>query len=126
MIFAWQSAKAEEPDIKLMNATAYTGGTKTATGKTPREGFVAVDKAHMGDGWVAVVYRAIPNERGGYDIGEMLWILECEDTGPNGVSKGYTIDIYRDDLDGCQELMDEVYENGSKGKVFVQYVQGQG
>lgn len=109
-----------------MHATAYTGGTVTATGKVPREGLAASDREHMGDGWTALVYRAIPDGNGGYTQGELLWILECEDTGGKGVGAGYVIDIYRDNLDRCQELMNTVYENGAGGRVFVQYVQAVG
>lgn len=121
-------ANAKEPELKLMNATAYCMGTTTATGLEVREGLCATDPDHMGDNWCAVIYKAIPDGNGGYKLGERLWILECEDTGPKtgGVYKGYTIDIYRNNKDRCQEIMDKVYEDGAKGKVYVQYVQAEG
>lgn len=117
-----------EPELKLMNCTAYHCGTVTATGKEVREGLCATDPSHLGDGWCAVVYQAIPDGNGGYKVGSMLWILECEDTGAktSGVYKGYTLDVYRDSYERCQEVMDKVYENGAKGKVFVQYLQAEG
>lgn len=122
------SADAKEPELKLMHVTAYTGGTVTASGMKPREGLCATDNEHFSDGWCAVIYRAIPNDKGGYDVGEMLWILECEDKGPkdSGVSKGKVIDVYRDNLERCQDVMDTVYENGAKGRVYVQFIQAEG
>lgn len=116
-------AENAEPELKLVKVTAYTGGTVTASGCKPYEGICATDLEHMG--WVAVIYKAIPNGDG-YDLGPEIYTLECRDTGGEQIRKGRVIDIYRDNLERCQEVMDKVYEDGACGHVYVQYIPADG
>ena len=110
----------QEPELIEMNLTAYYRGTTTATGAQVKEGIAAVSSKNLGK--IAIVYSKGENGL----PSEIIGIFDCLDTGGAGVKTGHTIDIYRTDLDRCQELMDLVYENNAKGRVFVQFVDAVG
>lgn len=104
---------------KQMITTAYCSGTTTASGTPVHEGIAAVDKNHMG--MIAVVYQDIDG-----NIGPMIGIFECEDTGFGSdsdgdgigtIQEGKCIDIYKNDLQGVKEYMQL-----TGGKCWVQYM----
>lgn len=111
----------EEP--KLMYTTAYCCGTTTASGTHVREGVAAVDKKHIG--MTAIVYQ----DNNG-TLGPLIGYFECEDTGFGGdkdgdgvgsIQEGKCIDIYRNNLERCQEYMEL-----TGGKCWVQFVEAEG
>lgn len=108
-----ESINYEEQGFQKMSATAYCMGTVTATGAKVHEGGCAASKDHLGQ--VAIVYTL---------EGEFLGYYECNDTGgTEGLNNGYVIDIYRSDIDRCQELMETI---GKEQKVWVLWVEGVG
>lgn len=92
-------------------ATYYTLTGTTASGRETRRGIMATSPDHLGQ--TALVY-----ERDGLNVGDLLGIYECLDTG-NGkdgaIKKGYVIDIWTtpDDIPPTQ-------------KVWVQFVDAKG
>lgn len=119
-------AKGIEPDevndFKKMHTTAYCQGTTTALGHKVRKGICAVDKGHLGENWVAVVYSADGTEFYGY--------YECLDTGFGGdadgdgvgsIEEGKCIDIYFPTYEECKEWMKK-----TKGKCLVKYIWAEG
>lgn len=119
LILLPKNIRANEVEVVEMNLTAYCTGTVTASGTEVKEGVAAVSKENMGK--IAIVYTIKDGQ-----INELLGIFDCLDTGGAGVKKGYTIDIYRNNLERCQDLMDKVYENGAKGRVLVKFVDAVG
>lgn len=115
-------ANAQEPELRMMRATAYIGDSEwTYSGAHVRPGIAAMRKEDIGK--TAIVYQRLP----GNEIGEVIGIYEIEDTGSaKGVANGNVIDIWYPDLDGCQSLMNRVYEDGCQGKVFVQVLEAKG
>lgn len=114
-------ANAQEPEIKTMYLTCYTAkeGAITATGATVREGICAVSKDKLG--YTALIWCE----------DEFIGYFECLDTGFGGdadgdgigsIENGTVIDIYRDNLDRCKEMM-KLY--GGK-KLKVQFVKAEG
>ncbi len=112
----------EIPYLQKMHATAYVGPSDyTYSGKHVREGLAAANKKHLGQ--TAIVYQRLPGNK----VGEVIGIYEIEDTGnTKGIIDDNVIDIWCNDLDNCQLLMDRVYENGCQGKVFVQFLEAEG
>lgn len=104
----------EEQGFEKMYATAYCVGHHTANGDAVYEGGCASSLDHIGD--VAIVYTL---------EGEFLGYFYCNDTGKEGggVRNGDVLDIYRSDLDRCQELMETI---GKEQKVYVKWVKGKG
>ncbi len=103
----------EGQGLQKMSATAYCMGEVTANGSKVHEGGCAASKDHLGQ--VAIVYTI---------EGEFLGYYECNDTGgTEGLNNGYVIDIYRSDLDRCQEFMETI---GSGQKVWVKWIEGVG
>ena len=92
-----------------MHATAYCLKGKTFTGRNVRKGIAATgDKSLLGK--VVLVYQRLPNG----DMGDYIGIFEVEDTG----CSENVLDVWCEDLDACQDFMDEVYKNDCKGKVY--------
>ena len=102
--------------IVAMKATAYTGGTVTKDGSRPREGICASSMDHIGE--TAIVYKRLPDG----DIGEIIGIYEIKDTGGKGVKKGTVLDVYRDNLERCNEFMRLVGDMN----IYVQYIDAKG
>jgi 3D (Asp-Asp-Asp) domain-containing protein len=104
----------EQAGFVKMSATAYCVGHHTADGSAVFEGGCASSLDHIGD--VAIVYT-LDNEFLGY--------LICNDTGKEGggVRAGNVLDIYRSDLESCQELMTFL---GKEQKVWVKWIEGNG
>ena len=105
-----------EPVLYKMNATAYCLEGITASGKQVRKGICATgDKKYLG--MTAIVYQRLPGD----NIGKIIGIYEVEDTG----CSEYVIDVWMPDTE-CQSFMDTVYEDGCKGKVWVQFMEANG
>jgi len=97
-----------------MYTTAYCVGHHTANGSAVHEGGCACSIDHIGD--VAIVYTL---------DGEFLGYLECNDTGAEGggVRAGNVLDIYKNDLESCQALMELI---GKEQKCWVRWIEGNG
>ena len=122
---------------KLMYTTGYCEGSTGSHGDKMREGLCASAPELYGS--VAIIYEALPQDDGTYEIGEYLDTLEIKDTG-YGFSTGYGksevrrdkkhagtiesglhIDVYKSDLSRCWQWMKR-----TKGMVFVEIVPGKG
>ena len=112
------NANAEDSDPILIkaHATAYCLPGRTASGTEVREGICAMSDPSL-IGMTAVVYQRMPDG----SIGNYIGTYEIEDTG----CSDNVIDVWCTEED-CQGFMDKVYENGCKGKVFVQIVDAKG
>ena len=108
-------------DLIKMHATAYCIEGKTYSGKHTRRGIAAASKEYIGK--TALVYQRLPGD----EVGDLIGIYEIEDTGgTEGLTSGNVIDIWCPDLDACQEFMNTVYEDGCKGRVWVEIVEAVG
>ncbi len=110
------NADSEEPNLIKAHATAYCLPGKTASGTEVREGICAMSDSSL-IGMTAVVYQRLPDG----NIGDYIGTYEIEDTG----CSDNVIDVWCTEED-CQGFMDSVYENGCKGKVYVQIVDAKG
>ena len=105
-----------EPQLLKMHATAYCLQGITASGTPVRKGICATgNRAYLG--MTAVIYQRLPDN----GIGEIIGIYEVEDTG----CKDTVIDVWLPEAE-CQGFMDRVYENGCKGKIWVQFMEAKG
>ena len=113
---------AAEPELRMMRATAYRDtGRPCKSGVWPHEGVAGAREDLIGK--TAIVYQRLPGNK----IGEVIGIYEIEDTGiTEGVINGNVIDIWCPDMDACQLFMNRVYEDGCRGKVFVQFIDAEG
>jgi len=109
-------AEDNTPVLIKAHATAYCLPGKTASGTEVREGICAMSDLNL-IGMTAVVYQRNPDGT----IGSYIGTYEIEDTG----CSDNVIDVWCTEED-CQGFMDKVYENGCKGKVFVQIVDAKG
>ena len=111
----------DQPYLMKAHATAYCQSGITASGTQTRKGICAAKKEWIGK--TIVIYQRLPGDK----IGNMIGIYECLDTGgTEGIKTGKVIDIWEPDLEGCQEFMNKVYEDGCKGKVYIQIVDAVG
>lgn len=110
------NADSTEPNLIKAHATAYCLNGKTASGTEVREGICAMSDSSL-IGMTAVVYQRMPDG----SIGDYIGIYEIEDTG----CSDNVIDVWCTEED-CQGFMDKVYENGCKGKVYVQLIDARG
>lgn len=114
-LFISLEAKAEEqPQLIKMHGTAYCLKGKTASGKDVRIGLCASGHRDW-LGKTCIIYQRLPDD----SVGDMLYILEIEDTG----CKESVIDIWMPDLDACQEVMNKLYEDGCKGRIYCQVLE---
>lgn len=98
-------------------ATAYTTNKRsvTYTNEIPYEGGCAGSKEYIGK--VVVLFQRLPGNK----VGDIIGFYECNDTGgTEGIKNGTVIDVYKDDIEKCQDFMDSIYQNGCQGKVFIQ------
>lgn len=98
--------------FQKLKTTAYCMGHHTANGSAVHEGGAAFAPEYIGS--VAIIYSL---------DGEYLGLYEVNDTAgeDSAVTAGYVIDIYRTDLERCQEWMD-----ATGGHVYVKFVKGNG
>ena len=106
-----------QPELMKMHSTAYCLDGITASGEPVRAGICATGhKEWLGK--TVILYQRLPND----DIGEILGIFEVKDTG----CKPTVIDVWFEDLDKCQEWMNNIYRDGCKGRVYCQVVEAEG
>ena len=43
-----------------------------------------------------------------------------------GFQEGRVIDVWQESKDACQEFMNLIYEDGCKGKVYIQVIESEG
>lgn len=105
-----------EPVLIKMHATAYCLDGITASGTAVRKGICATgNRKYLG--MTAVVYQRLPDD----GIGKIIGIYEVEDTG----CKDTVIDVWCPESE-CQDFMNRVYEDGCKGKIWVQFMEAKG
>lgn len=113
-------AKAEEqPTLIKGYATAYNGPSDyTYTGKPVHKGICGGCQAYIGK--TIILYQRLPGD----EIGQIIGIYECEDTGPgtDGFREGRVIDVWMPE-DECQDFMDLLYTNNAHGKVYIQILE---
>lgn len=115
---------ANDPDKPFRIATtAYCQGTTTCTGEKVRHGICAVKPEWIGK--TALIYADNDGQ-----IGELLGIYECLDTGfgadsdgdgVGSIEEGKLIDVYFPTLEECKDWM-----KLTGGKVYVQLVDAVG
>ena len=111
-------ATDEQPELIKGYATAYNGPTDTTcTGKPVHKGICGGCQAYIGK--TIILYQRLPGD----EIGQILGVYECEDTGPgtDGFRECRVIDVWMPE-DECQDFMDLLYTNNAKGKVFIQVI----
>ena len=117
LIFSTAYNFYHEKNMIKMHATAYCLHGTTYTGKKTRHGIAATGNKDL-LGMTAVVYQRLPDGQ----IGELIGIYEIEDTGCNE----NVLDIWCEDLEECQELMNRVYEDGCKGRIWCEILDAKG
>ena len=101
-------------DILPAHATAYCIEGVTKSGEYTREGICAGKEEWLGK--TNIVYQKLPDG----DIGKKIGEYECLDTGGTpGLNNGRVVDIWRPDLEECQEFMNLVYEDNCNGEVYI-------
>ena len=114
--------KDEQPELIKGYATAYNGPTDTTcTGKQVHKGICGGCKDYIGK--TIILYQRLQGD----EIGQIIGIYECEDTGPgtDGFREGRVIDVWMP-KDECQDFMDLLYTNNAHGKVFIQIISAEG
>lgn len=106
-------ANDTQPELIKMRATSYCLSGTTCTGIDVREGICASGRVDL-IGKTIILYHRLPND----ELGQIIGIYEVQDSG----CSDHVIDVWKPDLEMCQEFMNEVYEDGCKGKVFVQVI----
>ena len=107
----------EEPELIPMHATAYCLPGITASGEEVREGICASGRKEL-FGKTVILYQRLPDGSVGREIG----IYEVKDTG----CKPNVIDVWKPDLDWCDNFMRIVYMDKCKGRVYCQVVDAKG
>ena len=114
--------KDEQPELIKGYATAYNGPSDhTYTGKPVHKGICGGCQAYIGK--TIILYQRLPGD----EIGQILGIFECEDTGPgtDGFREGRVIDVWCPE-DECQDFMNLLYTNNAQGKVWIEVIQADG
>lgn len=122
-LIGFTSYAEDQPTLIKGYATAYIGNSDTTcTGDKVREGICGGCKDYIGK--TIILYQRLPND----EVGEMLGIWECLDTGTGteGFQQGRVIDVYKPTLEDCQKFMDLIYTNGAQGKVYIQVIDAVG
>lgn len=104
-------AVSVKPIMLPMNATAYCLTGATASGTNTRYGVCATGNRNL-IGNEAILYQRLPDGSKGRYIGTFI----IEDTG----CAESVIDVWKPNLTECQEFMDLVYQDGCKGKIWVE------
>lgn len=107
---AGEPGKVDASGMQLMHTTAYCLCGTTATGGTTRRGIAACN-THVGD--IAVIYST---------DGKYLGTYEITDTGgTEGLQRGTVIDVWKCNYTQCESWM-----KLTNGKVYVQWIEGNG
>ena len=115
-------ASEEQPTLIKGFATAYNGPSDyTCTGKPVHKGICGGCQAYIGK--TIILYQRLPDD----EIGQIIGIYECEDTGPgtDGFREGRVIDVWMPE-DELQDFMDLVYSNGAQGKAWIEVIEADG
>lgn len=101
-------------------ATAYCLSGTTASGEQTREGICASSGNRLNK--TIILYKRLPDD----SIGDLIGSYECKDTGATkGIKNGTVIDVWRPNYNSCKEFMNLIYEDGCKGKVYIQIIEGE-
>lgn len=105
-------ATAKAQDMQKVKFTCYCPescpGTVTASGAKVREGIIASNREHLGDG--AMIYLT---------DGTFLGYYECLDIGgTDGIRNGYVIDAYMDSLKRAKDMMAL-----TEGEVMIRWIE---
>ena len=114
--------KDEQPELIKGYATAYNGPSDhTYTGKPVHKGICGGCQAYIGK--TIILYQRLPGD----EIGQIIGIYECEDTGPgtDGFREGRVIDCWMPE-DELQDFMNRVYEDDCHGKVWIEVLDAEG
>lgn len=117
ILVSLKSKAATEPELIKMQTTAYCLPGTTCTGNFVRNGICASGRSEY-IGKTVILYQRLPNG----DIGDIIGIYEVLDS---GCSKN-VIDVWCEDLNACQDYMKRVYEDGCRGRVYVQVIDAEG
>lgn len=105
-------------------ATSYTAKEDaiTCTGDTVREGICGGYKPYIGK--TIILYQRLPGD----EVGEIIGIYECLDTGTGTKSfqEGKVIDVFKPSKEKVQEFMDLIYKDGCQGRVWIQIIDSEG
>ena len=115
-------ASDEQPTLIKGFATAYNGPSDyTCTGKPVHKGICGGCQAYIGK--TIILYQRLPGD----EIGQIIGIYECEDTGPgtDGFREGRVIDVWMPE-DECQDFMNLLYTNNAQGKVWIEVIEADG
>jgi len=110
-------AKEPQPEMYEMHATAYILTGTTASGEETRDGICASGRREW-IGKTVIVYQR--NTDG--SLGSYIGTYEVLDTG----CKKNVIDVWCDGMPEAKKFMKRVYENGCKGKIYVQVIDANG
>lgn len=107
---AGEPGKVDTSGMQLMHTTAYCLHGVTATGGTTRRGIAACN-THVGD--IAVIFST---------DGKYLGTYEITDTGgTEGLQRETVIDVWKCNYTQCESWM-----KLTNGKVYVQWIEGNG
>lgn len=82
-----------------------------ANGEKVHDGACAMNsRKYLGK--TVVMYQRLPSGA----VGKLIGTYTVEDTG----CKKHVVDVWCSDLGKCQEFMNLVYEDGCKGKVYIE------
>ena len=115
-------AQESEPELIKGYVTAYNGPSDTTCmGTKCREGICGGCEAYLGK--VIILYKRLPGD----EIGDLIGIYECQDTGTGTKSfqEGKLIDVWQP-KDELQDFINMTWEDGCNGKVFIQVIDGKG
>ena len=121
-LIGFTSYANSQPTLIKGFATAYNGPSDyTYTGKPVHKGICGGCQAYIGK--TIILYQRLPGD----EIGQIIGIYECEDTGPgtDGFREGRVIDVWMPE-DECQDFMDLLYTNNANGRVFLQVLEADG
>ena len=95
-------------------ATAYCLQGKTASGEYVREGICAGSNLYFGK--KITIYQRLPDGT----IGNLIGTYDCLDKGgTDAIRNGYVIDVWKKDLEACQEFMNLVYQDNCGGNIYI-------
>ena len=103
-----------ELDMQPAHATAYCIEGVTRSGEMTHEGICAAKEEWLGN--YILVFQRLPDGKIGDFIGGYL---VADTGGTQGLRDGKVVDIWKPDLDSCQEFMEIVYEDNCQGKIYI-------
>lgn len=113
LVICTTTVNVQAQELVKGQATVYSLQGKTKLGTQTRYGVVASGNKEL-LGKTVIVYQRLPGDK----IGDCLGIYTVEDTG----CKKEVIDIWCP-VELQQKIIDKTYENGCKGKIYIQIVE---